>query len=62
MCMSMTYPPSLRHALLKLYVDDSKLYLTFLSKDADLAMETICENLRTVAPFSTVLRFGAGFP
>ena len=40
------------------YVDDSKLYLTFQSKDADLAMETMCENLKTVAAwfcFSTVL-------
>ena len=31
------------------YVDDSKLYLTFQSKDADLAMETMCEDLKTVA-------------
>ena len=31
------------------FVDDSKLYLTFQSKDADLAMETMCEDLKTVA-------------
>ena len=31
------------------YVDDSKLYLTFQSKDADLAIETMCEDLKTVA-------------
>ena len=31
------------------YVDDSKLHLTFQSKDADLAMVTMCEDFKTVA-------------
>ena len=43
-------PPTVDKACsVESFVDDSKLNLIFQSKDADLALETMCEDLKTVA-------------